>query len=152
MNMPGLTAEAALYKTGRVYCGNYGAVAAVATRGVVPSQGDPPDPCGCCSALGSCVLTACGPTAALCVASGFNPALCTPLGGCLLGCQWKWAFCEFNCSTPPPGFYGPQLCCPPGMRCSCGGRCVNLKGGGQACLDLVAGEAGQCLPHGAQCR
>jgi len=99
-------------------------------------------------------LGACGGGAATC-AAGCGPcsacATCTNCHSTAIG----WCFCSGeNCGWGSPccagsggggGGGGGPLCCPRGTRCSCGGRCVNLKGGGQACID------GQCLGPNQQC-
>ena len=68
--------------------------------------------------------------------------------GRLNGCPRPTITQQFSVAllSPPP-----PMCCPPGSTCSCGGRCVNLKGGGQACIDPSTGQAGQCLGPNQHC-
>jgi hypothetical protein len=67
--------------------------------------------------------------------------------GQLNGCPSPTITQQFSVALSPP----PPMCCPWGKTCSCGGRCVNLKGGGQACIDPSTGEAGQCLGPNEHC-
>lgn len=138
-NMPGFAAKASLFKTRTLYRG-YGATGFDMASTVVPADAN-------YDCTNSCLGWA-----------DAGAALCVVIAGTVggpggsFGCLAADALAAVKCLTacPPPtnggggGGGGPQ-CCPRGTRCSCGGRCVNLKGGGQACTD------GVCLGPNQQC-
>lgn len=126
MPIPGYTAEASLYMTGRSYRGNSTPGSSPGAM-VVAQQG-----AGCtvsCDDWISC-NNKCG---------GWPPGLSNY--GCWLDCLKPTVDCLNSAACfggPPP----PPPCCPIGTTCRCGGECVPGKG----CVN------GECLRPTESCK
>jgi hypothetical protein len=110
------------------------------------------------AAFGICEAAGCGLGAISCALNCPRCPDCEKCTNCH-STEIGWCFCNGEncgwnspCCAPPAGFRGGlPMCCPKGGTCECGGRCVNLKGGGQGCLDPSDGSLVECIPPGGQC-
>jgi len=177
MNLPGLTAEASLYRTRRPYCGSasdYGGVPSNET--IIPVYFPGPDTqaacsnCleGCATALAECSAAAMVPLAG-CVFPPLCPAAAAAAGAALAACDTANLLCTLRCEVlrccpKVCGFPNPlnpgEGCCDEGEHCvdqsdpnARDGCCPSNQSvcGGTCCLPGESCCGDQCLPVGASC-
>jgi hypothetical protein len=127
MKLPGYAAEASLYKTRQVYRHGNAPTPSGSPRVVASdAYSDCVNQCGYSGCVNQCNTNLAEALIGCAVSAIFSFGLSTV--GCIILAEARYAYCNSQCSFPPPP-PGPPPCPPDAIQCQCPGygpKCVHV--------------------------